>query len=118
VAAALEAAHDKGIIHRDLKPPNIKVTPQGSVKVLDFGLAKENWGSEGIPDFSQLANTTGVESGAGQIVGTPGYMSPEQARGRSVDKRTRPVQDVCYASCLTRNVAFPGETLGTRLQPC
>src|SRR5713101_1899162 len=86
VAEALEAAHAKGIIHRDLKPANVKVTPQGRVKALDFGLAKAIWGTEGDQDLSQLATVTGVESVAGQIVGTPGYMSPEQARGRDVDK--------------------------------
>ncbi len=112
VATALEAAHDKGIIHRDLKPANIKVTPQGRVKVLDFGLAKAIWGPKESQDLSQLANATSVESVAGQIVGTPGYMSPEQARGRDVDKRT----DIWAFGCLlyellTGKRAFPGETL-------
>jgi Tol biopolymer transport system component len=112
VAAALEAAHDKGIIHRDLKPANVKVTPQGRVKVLDFGLAKAVWGPEGNQDLSEVANVRGVESVVGQIVGTPGYMSPEQARGRDVDKRT----DIWAFGCLlyellTGKRAFPGETL-------
>ena len=112
VAAALEAAHDKGIIHRDLKPANVKITSHGRVKVLDFGLAKGIWGPEGNPDLSQLATATGVQSVAGQIVGTPGYMSPEQARGGNVDKRT----DIWAFGCLlyellTGKRAFPGETL-------
>ena len=112
VAAALEAAHERGIIHRDLKLANVKVTPQGRVKVLDFGLAKAIWRPEGNQDLSRLATVTGMESVAGQIVGTPGYMSPEQARGRDVDKRT----DIWAFGCLlyellTGKRAFPGETL-------
>ena len=111
VAAALEAAHSKGIIHRDLKPANIRVTPEGTVKVLDFGLAKAIWGPEGNPELLQPAAGTGVGSVAGQVVGTPGYMSPEQARGREVDKRT----DIWAFGCLlyellTGKRAFPGET--------
>jgi serine/threonine protein kinase len=112
VAEALEAAHDKGIVHRDLKPANVQVTPQGKVKVLDFGLAKAIWGTEGDQDLSQLATGTGVETLAGRIVGTPGYMSPEQARGKAVDKRT----DIWAFGCLLYELlagqrAFPGETI-------
>src|SRR6202049_3915127 len=112
VAEALEAAHAKGIIHRDLKPANVKVTPEGRVKVLDFGLAKAIWGTEGDQDLSRLATMTGVETLAGRIVGTPGYMSPEQANGKEVDKRT----DIWAFGCLlyellTGKRAFQGETL-------
>jgi serine/threonine-protein kinase len=82
-AEALEAAHIKGIIHRDLKPANVKVTPEGRVKVLDFGLAKAVWGGEGTQAPTQLATATFSATLAGHIVGTPGYMSPEQACGRS-----------------------------------
>jgi Tol biopolymer transport system component len=82
IASGLEAAHDRGIVHRDLKPGNIKLSPDGAVKVLDFGLAKET-GSEGEPsDATTIANTE-----AGAIFGTVAYMSPEQARGQRVDKR-------------------------------
>jgi eukaryotic-like serine/threonine-protein kinase len=111
VADALEAAHAKGIIHRDLKPFNVKVTPQGRVKVLDFGLAKAIWGPESNHDLSQAATKTGSQSLPGHIVGTPGYMSPEQARGTDVDERT----DIWAFGCLlyellTGQRAFQGES--------
>lgn len=77
------AAH----LPRNLKRANIKVISQGSVKGLDFGLARAIWGREGNQDLLQLAGLTAVDSVAGQIVGTPGYISPERARGKYADKR-------------------------------
>ena len=111
VADALEAAHEQGIIHRDLKPANVKITPKGKVKVLDFGLAKAIWGAEADQDLSH-ATFTGITTLAGNIVGTPGYMSPEQARGEDVDKRTDTWAFGCLLfELLTGKRAFPGETL-------
>ncbi|HMG32601.1 MAG TPA: protein kinase [Blastocatellia bacterium] len=113
IAAALEAAHEKGIIHRDLKPANIKITPSEVVKVLDFGLARM------IPDKSMMeseAETQSLLTEPGLIVGTVPYMSPEQARGRAIDKRT----DIWAFGCvlyelLSGQRAFSGETLSDTL---
>jgi serine/threonine protein kinase len=112
VAEALEAAHEQGIIHRDLKPANIKVRPDGTVKVLDFGLAKA-MEPAGIasPSVSQSPTiTTPAMTQAGLILGTAAYMAPEQARGKTVDKRA----DIWAFGCvlfemLTGKRAFPGE---------
>jgi serine/threonine protein kinase len=110
IALGLEAAHEKGIVHRDLKPGNIKVRHDGSVKVLDFGLARAFQGDGTADDLCHLPTiTTDLHSG---IVGTPAYMSPEQARGDTVDKRT----DVWAFGCvlyemLTGRTAFPGKTI-------
>ncbi|MGK2856394.1 MAG: serine/threonine-protein kinase, partial [Thermoanaerobaculia bacterium] len=87
IAEALEVAHEKAIIHRDLKPANIKVSDDGAVKLLDFGLAKALESEEGESDISNSPTMVRAATHAGVILGTAAYMSPEQARGKKADKR-------------------------------
>jgi serine/threonine protein kinase len=113
IAEALEAAHEQGIIHRDLKPANIKVRSDGTVKVLDFGLAKAMEPAAGSSPSMSMSPTLSLQATqAGMILGTAGYMSPEQARGRTVDKRA----DIwafgaVLFEMLTGKRAFPGEDI-------
>lgn len=88
IAIAVEAAHEKGIIHRDLKPANVKITPEGAVKVLDFGLAKLISAESSAGELSMLGTISGNETALGAVVGTVAYMSPEQTRGKALDKQT------------------------------
>jgi Tol biopolymer transport system component len=112
IAAALDAAHDKGIVHRDLKPANIKITHEGPVKVLDFGLAKAG-GSAPVSSSPEVSPTISVAATqAGVILGTAAYMSPEQARGKVVDKRADIwAFGVVLYEMLTGKRVFQGEDL-------
>src|SRR5262249_23692779 len=112
ILEGLEAAHEKDITHRDLKPANIKITPEGKVKILDFGLAKAlSSSASGVsPDSPTLIGDTATQPNV--IVGTVAYMSPEQAKGRPVDRRT----DIFSFGCvlyemLTGRPAFEGENI-------
>ena len=112
ITEALDAAHERGIVHRDLKPANIKITPDGVVKVLDFGLAKAVSGNAATADLTQSPTVTVGGTREGVILGTAAYMSPEQARGQAVDKRT----DIWAFGCvlyemLTGGLAFSGATV-------
>jgi TolB-like protein/Flp pilus assembly protein TadD len=108
IAEAVAAAHEHDVIHRDLKPGNVKITPEGKVKVLDFGLAKAV-GGEGLDQQSTVTEP-------GRVIGTPAYMSPEQARGKPADKRS----DIWSFGCVlyemvTGRMAFGGETISDTL---
>jgi Tol biopolymer transport system component len=115
IAEALEEAHEHGIVHRDLKPANVKLTPDGKVKVLDFGLAKAYAGESASgsgPELSQSPTLAHTGTQAGVILGTAAYMSPEQARGKSVDKRTDIwAFGVLLYEMLTGRRLFEGETV-------
>ncbi len=110
IAEALEAAHEKGVIHRDLKPANIKITPDGKAKVLDFGLAKAFAGDQEEANLSNSPTLSDAATQQGVILGTAAYMSPEQARGKAVDKKA----DIWAFGCvlfemLTGSAAFSGK---------
>ena len=110
ITQALEAAHEHGIVHRDLKPANIKLTSDGEVKVLDFGIAKAMESMPSDPDFTSSPTMAAELSRIGEVTGTAAYMSPEQARGENVDGRTdvwafgvRPLRDAHRAADLRRS---------------
>jgi serine/threonine protein kinase len=116
IAEALEYAHERSIIHRDLKPSNVKITPNGTAKVLDFGLAKALEDDFSAPDISTSPTLSHAATQAGILLGTAAYMSPEQARGKKVDRRA----DIwsfgaTLYEMLTGKPAFTGETISDTL---
>jgi len=118
VARAIETAHGRGVIHRDLKPDNIRITPDGTVKVLDFGLAAIEEAREDTPTNPSADETRAIPMAGdrGLILGTPGYLSPEQARAQTVDRRSDIFSFGCLLfECLSGQRAFTGDTLIDRL---
>jgi eukaryotic-like serine/threonine-protein kinase len=112
ITEALEYAHERGIVHRDLKPANVKVTADDAVKILDFGLAKAIEGDASSMDISTSPTISRLATMQGVLLGTAAYMSPEQAKGKSVDRRA----DIWAFGCvlyemLTGKMAFHGETV-------
>jgi eukaryotic-like serine/threonine-protein kinase len=112
IADGLEYAHERGIVHRDLKPANVKVSRDDAVKILDFGLAKAVEGESVETNVANSPTLTGMATQAGFILGTAAYMSPEQAKGKPVDRRA----DIWAFGCvlyemLTGKMAFGGETV-------
>jgi serine/threonine protein kinase len=112
IAEGLEAAHEQGIIHRDLKPANVMLSPEGKVKILDFGLAKAWQPEDSDAELTHSPTLTAQMTAAGVLLGTAAYMSPEQARGKPVDRRA----DIWAFGCvffemLTGHQPFEGETV-------
>lgn len=116
IAEGLESAHEKGIIHRDLKPGNIKISQEGNVKILDFGLAKAFQEEPGAIDLSKSPTLIDQMTQPGVILGTAAYMSPEQAKGKPVDRKTDIWAFGCILyECFTGKRAFKGETISEML---